>query len=131
MTLRILLAPLLYLAAQERALAAEACVVCHMDPSFQNTNKKLRDYYLMWKSSTHGKAEVACSECHGGDPKLTNKAAAHASMPGGAMRAVNFRNIPKTCGSCHGGLYTAYTKSRHFKFLLRRKADAQGPNCVT
>ena len=131
MLIRIVLAALPLLAMQERVLAADACVACHMDPAFQASNRKLRDYYLMWKSSTHGKAEVACSECHGGDPKLADKAAAHASIPGGTMRAVNFRNIPKTCGSCHGGLYTAFTKSRHFKSLLRKKADAQGPNCVT
>jgi formate-dependent nitrite reductase cytochrome c552 subunit len=95
------------------------------------TNKKLYDYFQLWRASTHGQEDVNCVDCHGGNAKLTDKGSAHASMPGGGMGAVSFRNIPKTCGSCHSDLYNAYTKSKHFKHLVKKQEEDQGPNCVT
>lgn len=115
------------------AHAADGCVDCHGNPDFIVTNKKLYDYFQSWRSSIHGLEGVACEDCHGGSPKATDKATAHGSnmTVGQANSAVNFMNIPQTCGRCHDDFLQAYRKSRHSQLLKSRNQQAQGPNCVT
>jgi hypothetical protein len=49
--------------------------------------------------------------------------------------AVNFANVPATCGSCHGDVEKAYRESAHFKHLERTGGEGaeekRGPTCVT
>jgi hypothetical protein len=42
---------------------------------------------------------------------------------------VNRQNLPKTCGGCHAGPYTAFQKSQHYALL--QKGDTQVPVCST
>lgn len=94
----------------------------------------LYDYYRNWEQSAHGREEIGCSDCHGGNPSIKNKNAAHRS---GKIRAsdtsspVNYRNIPATCSKCHEEFYDHYRKSTHFKKLVGKRDEQQGPNCVT
>ncbi len=110
-----------------------SCLVCHSAPDFLVTNKKLYDYYQEWSRSIHKREEVTCSDCHGGNPDVADKAGAHGGELGGgeASSAVNFQNIPRTCGQCHDQIYDAYRESKHFEHLVENQEEQQGPNCVT
>ena len=117
-------------------LAAEvedSCVDCHSDNDLLVVNKKLYDYYQDWKFSVHEQEEVTCFDCHGGDPEIAEKKGAHGTGLGEskASSAVNFKNIPETCGQCHEEILDSYRESEHFKHLIREKEEKQGPNCVT
>lgn len=138
--LLILAVPLLWLplgarpaAADEAAGAGDSCVNCHSDPNFLVTNKKLYDYYQAWQVSAHKQEEVTCSDCHGGNPEAADKKGAHGGEVGGEAErsAVNFKNIPLTCGRCHEEIYEGYRKSDHFQHLEATGKELQGPNCVT
>jgi hypothetical protein len=117
------------LAAEEK----DSCVECHRDPGFLVTNKKLYDYYQQWTSSLHAQEEVTCVDCHGGDPGVSDKKGAHGGELSGSKRdsAVNFRNIPGTCGDCHEEILDGFRESAHFKHLVGKQQEEQGPNCVT
>jgi hypothetical protein len=111
-----------------------SCVDCHSDPSFLVTNKKLYDYFQKWALSIHGQEEVTCVDCHGGNPDATGKQAAHGGELAASIRgsAVNFRNIPGTCGTCHEDIYQGFLESDHFEHVEKKKReDEQGPTCVT
>jgi cytochrome c553 len=41
---------------------------------------------------------------------------------------VYYKNIPSTCGRCHGAEFYKFTQSYHYKKL---EATGRGPNCVT
>jgi hypothetical protein len=111
----------------------DSCVDCHSDPDLLVRNKKLYDYFQEWSASVHKQEDVSCSDCHGGNPELDDKDAAHGGELQGAnaSSAVNFRNIPSTCGERHDETYEAFRKSRHFEQLLAKDQEAQGPTCVT
>jgi hypothetical protein len=81
----------------------------------------------------HKQEEVSCSDCHGGNPDIDDKDAAHGGDLTGAAAtsSVNFRNIPSMCGECHDEMYDAFRKSEHFEHLLAKKQEEQGPTCVT
>jgi nitrate/TMAO reductase-like tetraheme cytochrome c subunit len=120
--------------ARARAAAnGDSCVGCHSDPSFLVTNKKLYDYFQKWRDSIHGQEEVTCVDCHGGNPDAVDKDAAHAGGLDAANHksAVNFRNIPNTCGTCHEEIYDGFRESEHFAHVEKKKDDGQGPTCVT
>jgi hypothetical protein len=114
--------------------STDSCVACHSNPDFLVTNKKLHDYFERWKDSTHAQEGISCADCHGGDPEDSDKKASHRDEVGGqqaAGNAVNFGNIPNTCGACHEGILEGFRESAHFDHLVREKQDKQGPNCVT
>ena len=109
------------------------CVDCHRNRDFIVTQKKLYLYYQNWTLSRHKQEEVACSDCHGGNPKAKNKHQAHGKAVGSEKTQswVDFRKIPDTCGKCHNDIYEGYQQSQHFKHLIKRKQEEQGPSCVT
>ena len=115
------------------AETGDSCVDCHSDPSFLVTNKKLYDYFQKWRDSIHGQEEVSCADCHGGDPDAADKDAAHGGNleASDSVSAVNFRNIPSTCGTCHEEIYEGFRKSGHFAHVVAKEQEAQGPTCVT
>lgn len=119
--------------AAGNVVAQEGCIDCHSKTDLIVTNKKLFDYYQEWSGSIHKQEDVACSDCHGGNPDASSKKAAHGGAKGTRkmMKAVNFQNIPKTCGQCHDDILDGYVKSNHYKHLKSKKQLKQGPNCVT
>jgi formate-dependent nitrite reductase cytochrome c552 subunit len=113
--------------------AEDSCVECHGKASFLVTNKKLYDYFQRWGSSVHKQEEVTCVDCHGGNAQSSDKKTAHGGDldPADAKSAVNFRNIPKTCGGCHEDIYRGFSESTHFEHVLSKDQEGQGPTCVT
>lgn len=122
-------------AVEDASEVEESCVRCHRDPDFLVTNPKLYNYYRDWERSIHRQEDVSCSDCHGGRPEASGREEAHAGMLGEweATSAVNFANVPTTCGSCHGDVEDAYRQSAHFEHLAKRgkQKQKQGPSCVT
>lgn len=119
--------------APARAEPGDSCVACHGDSRFLVTNKKLYDYFQQWKQSIHRQEDVSCVDCHGGDSDLPDKEGAHGAdlSQSAASSAVNFRNIPETCGQCHDEIYDAFRKSHHFEHVVAKEQEEQGPTCVT
>ncbi|MBW2289946.1 MAG: cytochrome c3 family protein [Deltaproteobacteria bacterium] len=98
------------------------------------TNKKLYDYFLRWGDSIHMQEGVSCHDCHGGSPGISDKKGAHDGSLGGdeATSAVNFRNIPDTCGECHDDIFEGFRKSEHFEQVSSEEnEEQQAPTCVT
>ena len=124
------------LASWQNASAEEAkdsCVECHGEASFLVTNKKLYDYFQRWGSSVHKQEGVTCVDCHGGNSRSPDKEKAHGGDldAAKAKSAVNFRNIPKTCGGCHEDIYEGFRESAHFEHVVSQDQEDQGPTCVT
>ena len=72
----------LELSASERE--EDSCVDCHSDPDLLVKNKKLYDYFQEWSASVHKQEDVSCSDCHGGNPEVDDKDAAHGGELTGA-----------------------------------------------
>jgi nitrate/TMAO reductase-like tetraheme cytochrome c subunit len=113
--------------------AKDSCVECHGKTSFLVTNKKLYSYFRRWRSSNHTRGGVTCVDCHGGNPQSSDKEKAHGGDLNAAQAssAVNFRNIPKTCGRCHEHIYEGFRKSAHFEHVVSKDQEDHGPTCVT
>jgi len=130
----VLLAPSLLSSTSSSAEEAkDSCVECHGKDSFLVTNKKLYDYFQRWGSSVHKQEDVTCVDCHGGNPQNPDKEEAHGGNLNAAKAksAVNFRNIPKTCGGCHEDIYEGFRESTHFDHVASKEQEDQGPTCVT
>jgi len=104
-----------------------ACVNCHSKlPSNSFVGVKSHD----WKGSIHQRHNVTCDKCHGGKPDAIDKEEAHRGVLSSSnpKSRVYYKNIPSTCGGCHGAEFYKFTQSYHFKKL---EATGKGPNCVT
>jgi hypothetical protein len=134
----LLLLPLLFgclsAVAEEREEAAtDQCVECHSNPRFLVTNKKLYDYFQEWELSVHKQEEVACVDCHGGNPGESDKQKAHGAGVGASDTAsgIYFGNVVKTCGDCHEEILEGFRESNHFEHMVAGEEEEQGPTCVT
>ncbi len=133
---RVMLWSLLLMAAFTIALGAHAaaegqtgnsCVYCHSrlpGSSFVGTKSH------GWSGSIHERHSVTCDKCHGGDPAASDRKDAHQGVLGSAdpKSTVYFKNIPATCGRCHGAEFYKFTQSRHYRIL---ESAGKGPECVT
>lgn len=129
--LAILLAAVLPLAGSAHAakdkVTANSCVQCHSGlPAGSFPGLKFHG----WAGSVHQKHGVTCDKCHGGNPKAATKKEAHAGVYGSANpeSRVYFKNIPSTCGECHGAEFFKFSQSLHYKML---ESTGRGPECVT
>lgn len=124
---------LLLCSAAASASDPDSCVDCHKDPDLLVTNKKLYDYYQQWIVSIHKQEEVACSDCHGGNPDASDKKKAHGKGVGiaDAASGVYYKNVPETCGQCHDDILEAFHTSKHFEHVSKQGDEKQGPTCVT
>ncbi|MBI2900119.1 MAG: cytochrome c3 family protein [Planctomycetes bacterium] len=108
------------LAAQETS----SCAPCHEKERAQE------------EKSVHLREGVACTDCHGGDPKEIDKGRAHADR----VKKVPHTEVPKLCGGCHAdvrrmnpyGLPTdqlsRYQTSRHGEVLAQ--GDTEVATCT-
>jgi nitrate/TMAO reductase-like tetraheme cytochrome c subunit len=128
--LLLVLVPRKSLSAKE---AKDSCVECHRQASLLVTNKKLYDYFQRWSTSIHKQEGVTCVDCHGGNSGSSDKEKAHGGDldEAQANSAVNFRNIPETCGECHQDIYVGFRESTHFEHVVSKDQEDQGPTCVT
>jgi hypothetical protein len=111
----------------------ESCIRCHSDPDFVATHPKLYEYYRDWERSIHGQEEVTCSDCHGGDPEVSDARQAHAEFESEneSANAVAFSRVHETCGDCHDEILEAYRESEHYAKVKESKGERHGPTCVT
>jgi hypothetical protein len=113
--------------AADDKTAGNSCVHCHSRlPGSSFVGAKSHG----WTGSVHQKHGVTCDKCHGGDPRAPEQKAAHAGVLGSGNTGspVYFKNIPSTCGKCHGAEFYKFTQSRHYKML---ESAGKGPECVT
>ncbi len=111
------------------AIAApnNSCIECHKDlPSGSYTGHKFSDY----KGSVHDSNGIRCEACHGGNPVTADKATAHTGVfkSNNPKSSIYFKNLPQTCGKCHGEELVNFSRSRHYSEL---KTSGRGPSCVT
>jgi hypothetical protein len=104
-----------------------SCVSCHSQlpgSSFIGTKSH------SWKGSIHQKHGVTCDKCHGGNPLASGERQAHRGVYGSSnpQSSVYFKNIPSSCGKCHGGEFYKFTQSLHYRML---ETQGKGPDCVT
>jgi hypothetical protein len=104
-----------------------SCVLCHSQlPGRSFVGVKSHS----WTGSIHQKHGVTCDKCHGGDPRASEQKEAHAGVLGSInpRSPVYFKNIPSTCGKCHGAEFYKFTQSLHYQ---RLESTGKGPDCVT
>jgi Cytochrome c7 and related cytochrome c len=104
-----------------------SCVQCHSrlsGSSFVGAKSH------SWTGSVHQKHGVTCDRCHGGNPQAADQKEAHAGVLGSAnpQSTIYYRNIPATCGKCHGAEFYKFTQSLHYRKL---ESTGKGPECVT
>jgi hypothetical protein len=107
--------------------AGNSCVDCHSRlPGSSFVGAKSHN----WSGSIHQKHGVTCNKCHGGNPLAAEQKDAHAGVLGSAnpQSTVYYKNIPSTCGKCHGAEFYKFTQSRHYRIL---ESAGKGPECVT
>jgi hypothetical protein len=106
---------------------ASRCADCH----FANISPDWRFHLSEWDHSAHGRADVGCEGCHGGDPSTFESFLAHRGMlsKGNPASPVHRTNLPKTCGACHPAAFAAFQKSRHYELL--REGNLETPTCTT
>ena len=105
-----------------------SCVTCH---SRENRTSVLTNKYLEWHLSLHKIAGVSCDKCHGGDPTNGNADKSHSGMlPTKDVKSrTNPVNLPATCGTCHAGIASSFTTSKHFASVAKNVGG--GPSCST
>lgn len=104
-----------------------SCVDCHSQLA---GNSFVGAKSHAWKGSIHQKHGVMCEKCHSGNPRVSDEKEAHAGVLGSsnAQSPVYYKNIPSTCGKCHGAEFYKFTQSFHYK---RLESAGKGPDCVT
>ena len=103
------------------------CADCH----FSRPDAPRADHLSDWDHSAHGRNNVGCEKCHGGDATTFESFLAHRNILHSTNPAspVNRKNLSATCGTCHAGPFVAFQKSRHFSLL--EKGDNRVPVCST
>ena len=103
------------------------CGACHGDAKMAK-QFGLSEVYSLYMDSIHGFAltkdgllvAASCSSCHGSHLILSSK---------NLNSRTNYRNIPSTCGGCHGGSEQAYRAGIHGQLLAA--GSAQAPVCTS
>ncbi|MDR3569955.1 MAG: multiheme c-type cytochrome [Syntrophobacteraceae bacterium] len=104
-----------------------SCVQCHSKlPASSFYGVKSHS----WTGSVHQMHGVTCDKCHGGNPAAAQENQAHIGMLGSSdpHSTIYFKNIPATCGKCHGAEFYKFTQSVHYQML---ESTGKGPECVT
>lgn len=114
-------------AASAQIPPRNGCGDCHL----ATPDAPGKNHVLDWDRSPHGRNNVRCSACHGGNPGTFEPLQAHAGMLNATnpQSPVNPKNLPATCGTCHVGPFVAFQSSRHYELL--QSGDDRGPTCTT
>jgi len=113
------------------------CADCH----FARPEAPAQDHLFNWEHSLHGRNNVGCEKCHGGNASTFEQLQAHAGLlTADAVKSpVNRRNLPATCGACHDraecvACHQGVTKPVDFhpgNYVLAHAVDARRgtPDC--
>jgi hypothetical protein len=114
-------------ACAQSARGVSRCADCHI----ANPGSMSGTHLAEWDMSAHGRRNVGCEACHGGDPTSFEPFVAHRGVLARSNPAspVHRRNEPATCGTCHTAAYAAFQRSRHYELL--KTDDRNVPNCAT
>jgi hypothetical protein len=114
-------------AGAQKAPAPNTCADCHLSSLAAPGSTHAE----AWDRSPHGRENVGCSACHGGDPTAFEPVQAHKGiLPSTDPQSPRHRlNIVALCGKCHMGPLTAFRSSRHYDLL--RTGHDEGPTCIT
>ena len=107
------------------------CGHCHEDQNLiEQLNIKFKHPIELYKEGVHGKATAGgkdtaatCNDCHS-----TGGTAHRILPPGDHESTINFFNIPKTCGRCHGTIEREFWEGIHGQLVERGEVDA--PTCT-
>ncbi|MEN3331808.1 MAG: hypothetical protein V7641_1173 [Blastocatellia bacterium] len=83
--------------------AMNTCISCHQQTGDQSV--------ALYARSVHVRKAITCVDCHGGDYKARDKAAAHAANFIGKPSPVEQLTM---CGACHGQPLADFKTSSHF-----------------
>ncbi len=115
--------------------STNSCLDCH--EAISSGQKVITD---AWRESAHGKADIGCADCHGGDPRSDSISVA-MSESNGFVGVPSRSETVALCGSCHSdpermrpfGLntdqYSKYYTSVHGQRLLTAK-DTRVAICI-
>ncbi len=108
-------------------LQASRCADCN----FARPDAPGARHVSEWDTSAHGRNNIGCENCHGGNPTTFESFQAHQGIlhfnnPASPVGRVS---LPGTCGKCHAGPFAAFLKSRHYELV--RNANRDAPTCVT
>jgi hypothetical protein len=126
--LRLGLVPIaVALGTAARGAPVDHCVACHENAVLPIT---LGHSFADWRTSPHGRADLGCEKCHGGDPGATTADDAHKGVlpADNPDSRVAPRNLPGTCGGCHTQELDWYNGTVHSRLL---KEKHQGATCFT
>lgn len=117
----------LFVFAAPAASQQSRCADCHVSRADAPASYHVSD----WDRSAHGRNNVGCEKCHGGDATTFEPFLAHRGILNSVNPAspVNRRNLPATCGTCHTGPFVGFQNSQHFALL--EKGDTRVPVCST
>jgi hypothetical protein len=109
--------------APRTASPADNCLTCHS----QSTGRAA-EVVTLHQASTHGKAGVGCSDCHGGDSSQSEKANAHATN---FVAKPDANGTLAMCGACHQTALAQFKTSRHFQANKNQaRLDCHGAHSV-
>jgi hypothetical protein len=116
-----------WLQPHEAVAQQNSCADCHLSRPDIRGARHVAD----WDAGPHGRNNVGCQACHGGNPATCESFRAHQGMLHRSHPAspVGRISLPGTCGQCHGGPYAAFRKSRHYELV--RAGDRDAPTCAT
>jgi cytochrome c3-like protein len=97
---------LFYNNAKIAAQVEDNCIACH-----SRQKDRVGEVVSIYKTSTHGKMNIGCDGCHGGDPSQTEKARAHT---GHFIARPDTNATLEMCGNCHRQPLEFFKASRHF-----------------
>jgi len=112
-----------------RMAVPSLCGDCHRDDGKANINHELKERNALvdYSTSVHGKSmnekgllsTAICTDCH----------TSHFILKEADERSsIHPSNVPKTCASCHKGIYDDYIESDHS--ILNDHGENKYPNCV-
>ncbi|MFO7655365.1 MAG: cytochrome c3 family protein [Candidatus Krumholzibacteriia bacterium] len=109
----------------------ETCGRCHEDQALLDlVGIRFRHPVEIYRGGVHGKATAggtdaaaSCNDCHS-----TGGSAHRILSPGSPESTINFFNIPKTCGKCHGVIEQDYWEGIHGQMVARGQVDS--PTCT-
>jgi hypothetical protein len=117
----------LTLAVDAAAQSSSRCADCH----FANPGSVSPAHLSEWDLSAHGRRQVGCESCHGGDARSFEAFVAHEGILPRTNPAspIHTANLATTCGTCHVGPFVNFQKSRHYALL--RAGNTAAPTCAT